>query len=386
MTNLMLTCPASCCCNIKVFQPFDTKSIASAVSSFFLESMMTKPKPQYKSKILVIDDDPEIRKLMATVLEEEGYELFFAGNGQEGLEKALQTPPDLIFLDVRMPVLDGIGFLKALNKRGPALCPVLVISGHEDELLLNECFDQGIFSLIHKPFNVKEIIAVSRRFTRVAALRNQLSCNLDTVASLSQQASLLGLGNQDGQHLIEALPFPVFVKDRKGMLIQVNKALEEFTGLGRDALLGKTGEEISRDKQFLTNHHRDELTVIEGGGVLCHEQMVKDSHGKQQEVVVCRSAVSMDNEQAAVLGIMINISEFGFSSFKRMLATRYPDLSARECEVANLVRVGMSNKEVAGLLNIALCTVEYHRANLREKLGLKKGDCVNLSTVLLALK
>jgi len=46
----------------------------------------------------------------------------------------------------------------------------------------------------------------------------------------------------------------------------------------------------------------------------------------------------------------------------------------------------MSNKEIARQLNIALCTVEYHRANVREKLGLKKGDCANLSTVLLSLK
>jgi DNA-binding NarL/FixJ family response regulator len=82
---------------------------------------------------------------------------------------------------------------------------------------------------------------------------------------------------------------------------------------------------------------------------------------------------------------MIDITEFGFSSFKRMLANRYPDLSTREREVANLVRLGMSNKEVARHLNIALCTVEFHRTNLREKLGLEKGKNINLSTALLAL-
>jgi PAS domain S-box-containing protein len=349
--------------------------------------MMTKPTPQYQSKILIIDDDPAIRKLMANALEDEGYELLFAGNGQEGLEKALLTPPDLIFLDVHMPVLDGIGFLKALNQREPGACPVLVISGHEEELLLNECFGQGIFSFIHKPFNVKEIIAVSRRFTRAAEIRNRLSCNLEAATSVTQQASLLGLGSQDGQRLIEALPFPVFVKNREGKVMQVNKALEDFTGFGRDVMLGKTGEEVSRDKQFITNNHAVELTLLENGSSVCHEQMVTDSQGKQQEVVVCRSAVSTDDgPTAAILGIMIDLSEFGFSSFKRMLATRYPDLSTRECEVANLVRLGMSNKEMARQLNIALCTVEYHRANVREKLGLKKGDCANLSTVLLSLK
>ena len=221
----------------------------------------------------------------------------------------------------------------------------------------------------------------------MAEIRSQLAGNLDTAASLSQQASLLGLGSQDGQRLIEALPFPVFVKNREGKLMQVNKALEDFTGFGRDAMLGKTGEEFSRDKQFITNNHAVDLTLLENGSCVCHEQMVTNSQGKQQEVVVCRSAISSDDgPSAAILGIIIDISEFGFSSFKRMLATSYPNLSARECEIANLVRLGMSNKEIARQLNIALCTVEYHRANVREKLGLKKGDCANLSTVLLSLK
>ncbi len=68
-----------------------------------------------------------------------------------------------------------------------------------------------------------------------------------------------------------------------------------------------------------------------------------------------------------------------------MLATKIHGISSREREVVNLVRLGMSNKEVAFQLNIALCTVEYHRSYLRSRLGLKKGDNVNLSTALLAM-
>ena len=70
-----------------------------------------------------------------------------------------------------------------------------------------------------------------------------------------------------------------------------------------------------------------------------------------------------------ILGVMIDITEFGFSSFKKMLASKYPNLSVREREVANLVRLGMSNKEVAHQLNIALCTVEYHRAQSAGEAG-----------------
>jgi len=340
----------------------------------------------HKPRILIVDDDPAIGTLMANILQDEGYELLFASNGRDGLEKVFSAHPDLIFLDMLMPVLDGVGFLKKLNQRGNSFCPILVISGHEDELLVNECFDQGIFSLIRKPFHASEIIAISRRYTRLAEIKNRLSFNLETVTFLSKQASAFGLDNTDEQYLIEALPFPVFVKNRERVLIQVNKALEDFVDLDREAILGKTCDEISQDKQFIANNHEIELTLAEEGGVAYHEQMVADRQGKQREVIIYRSAVTAGKGRpVAILGIMIDITEFGFSSFKKMLAAKYPDLSAREREVANLVRLGMSNKEVARQLNIAVCTVEYHRANLREKLGLKKGDNSNLSTVLLAL-
>ena len=340
-----------------------------------------------KPKILIIDDDPVINSLMAAILKDEGYELYFAVDGREGLDQALSVHPDLIFLDMCMPVLDGIGFLKELRLRSDSSCPILAITGLEDDLVLNECFDQGIFSLIHKPFRSCEIVAVCRRYTRLTEIKKRLSFNSDTVAFLSKQASSFGLDNSDEQGLIEVLPLPVFVKNRDRVLIQVNKALEDFTGLDRGTMIGRTCEEISIDRQFVLSDHESEIALAEDGGLACIEQMVTDRLGKLREVIICRSAVTsgINSSLVGTLGVMIDITEFGFSSFKKMLANKYPSLSPREREVANLVRLGMSNKEVARQLNIALCTVEYHRTNLREKLGLQKGDNVNLSTALLSL-
>lgn len=342
---------------------------------------------KHKPKILIIDDEPVIGLMMADILKDEGYALFFAVDGLDGLAKANSIHPDLIFLDMCMPVLDGVGFLKKLNERGKFFCPILAITAYEDDVALSECFDQGIFSLIRKPFHASEIIALCRRYTKLTEIKKRLSFNLETVAFLSKQASSFGLDNIEEQDLIEAIPLPIFVKNRERVLVQVNKAFETFTGLDRGAIVGKTCEEISRDRQFITNDHETESTLVVDGCLACHEQVVTDRQGKPREVIICRSVVvnGTSSQPVAILGIMIDITEFGFSSFKKILVHRYPQLSAREREVANLVRLGMSNKEVAQQLNIALCTVEYHRANLREKLGLKKGDNVNLSTALLAL-
>lgn len=342
---------------------------------------------KHKPKILIIDDDPVINKLMASILEGEDYELFFAINGRDGLDKALSIHPDLIFLDMCMPVLDGIGFLKELNERGPSSCPVLALTGIDDDLVLNECYDQGIFSLIRKPFYPTEIKALCRRYTKVTEVKNRLSFNLETIEFLSKQASSFGLDNMDEQGLIEALPFPVFVKNMECIVVQVNKALEDFTGLSREVIVGKSCGEISGDKQFFARNHETEQSLFVDGGVARHEQMVTDREDQQREVIIFRSVVrsGIDSQPVGILGVMVDITEFGFSSFKKMLVNRFPSLSARELEVANLVRLGMSNKEAARQLNIALCTVEYHRANLREKMGMKKGDKTNLSTALLSL-
>ena len=342
---------------------------------------------KYKPKILIVDDDPTISSLMAFILKDEGYELFFAINGRDGLEKVIAIHPDLIFLDMCMPVLDGIGFLKELNELCSVSCPVLAITGLKDDLVMNEGFEQGIFSLIHKPFCPNEILALCRRYTRLTKFKKRLSFNIGTVGFLSKQASSFGLDSLEQQDLIEALPLPVFVKNRDRVVIQVNRAFEVFIGLDRGAIVGRICEEICSDKKFVVSNHEAESRLVENGGLFCQEQIIADRQGGSREVIICRSAVINEScaQPVGILGIMIDITEFGFFSFKKMLASRYPELSTREREVANLVRLGMSNKEVARQLNIALCTVEFHRTNLREKLGLEKGKKINLSTALLAL-
>lgn len=342
---------------------------------------------KYKPKILIVDDNPVIRSLMAGILKDEGYDLFFAVNGQDGLDQALTIHPDLIFIDLCMPVLDGIGFLRELNERTTSPCPLLAITGTEDDLVLDECFNQGIFSLIRKPFRATEIIALCRRYTKVTEIKRHLSFNMDMVTFLSQQASSFGLDNMQQRDLIEALPLPVFIKNREQVVIQVNRAFEAFTGIDRDAIVGKRCEEIGSNKEFLARSHEAELVLVKDGGSSCLAQTVTDPAGRLREVIVCRAAVTSGSRSlpVGILGVIIDVSEFDFSSYKKKLVSKFPTLSSRECEVANLVRLGMSNKEVARQLSIALCTVEYHRAHLRVKMGLKKGDNVNLSTVLLSL-
>lgn len=66
-------------------------------------------------KVLIVEDNEALRKIYVAVLSSEGFEVEFAGDGREALSKARKAPPDLILLDVMMPHLDGLGFLRAFD-------------------------------------------------------------------------------------------------------------------------------------------------------------------------------------------------------------------------------------------------------------------------------
>ena len=87
----------------------------------------------HRATVLVVDDDPDTVETMRDILEEEGHTVLSARNGREGLEVALRRIPDLVLLDLDMPIMDGHAFLEAAGKE-PTLADVtmVVLSGAAD--------------------------------------------------------------------------------------------------------------------------------------------------------------------------------------------------------------------------------------------------------------
>ncbi len=112
-----------------------------------------------KIKILVIDDEPNIVQTLRDRLEMNDYEVVTAGNGKEGLKKALQEKPDVILLDVIMPVMDGHEMLEVLRKQpGGNFSSVIMLTARsqtQDIARANAC---GIDDYIVKPFDLSELL------------------------------------------------------------------------------------------------------------------------------------------------------------------------------------------------------------------------------------
>jgi len=108
-----------------------------------------------RQPILVIDDDPQIVDLVRDILEFEGYVVATAANGQEGLMVLDQIQPGLVLLDMRMPVLDGWGFARALQTRGDTT-PIVVMTAAQDAK--QWAAEIGATSYVAKPFDFDDLV------------------------------------------------------------------------------------------------------------------------------------------------------------------------------------------------------------------------------------
>ena len=107
--------------------------------------------------ILIVEDDPAIQSALEVALEGYGYQVALASNGREGLAHIEKQRPSLVFLDMRMPVLDGWGFSRELQERGfdP---PVVVMTTNSDAERTAQ--ELGAAGHLGKPFNLHELMAV----------------------------------------------------------------------------------------------------------------------------------------------------------------------------------------------------------------------------------
>lgn len=114
------------------------------------------------SKILVIDDSPMVFKAVKKALEPEGFEMLEqAFNGQEGLEKVSLLQPDVIILDITMPIMDGIQTAQNLFRKN-SNSKVVMVSAMGDEDLVNQAKRIGVSHFLTKPFKADELVSAVR--------------------------------------------------------------------------------------------------------------------------------------------------------------------------------------------------------------------------------
>ena len=130
-------------------------------------------------KILVVDDEPDIRSLIKEILEDETFEVAVAEDATEANNIRESFDPDLILLDIWMPDIDGISLLKQWNESDQMDVPVIMISGHGTVETAVEATRLGAYDFIEKPLSLaKLILTVNHALEKTVKLVGAVSCLL----------------------------------------------------------------------------------------------------------------------------------------------------------------------------------------------------------------
>ncbi len=121
------------------------------------------------AKILVVDDHPQIVRLLQRVLQTDAHEVITASDGEEALQKLHDEGPALVILDVTMPKKNGYEVLREL-KSDPSTqqIPVIMLSGKDQEIEMNYGLQLGADWYVPKPFRPGDILSLTRRFLETA--------------------------------------------------------------------------------------------------------------------------------------------------------------------------------------------------------------------------
>jgi CheY-like chemotaxis protein len=161
-----------------------------------------------KKNILIVEDEKNIRSLLRMILEEDNYNVIEAENGKNALEIAKLQDFDMIFTDVRMPVMDGLTFLASLKKIKPDI-PVALLTSFDSAKYATEALKSGAFTFCTKPININEVKRVARKGIELRRL--------------SEDISVIR------QHMMKSISFK-FPSDKKfinGVLAETGKMMRE---------------------------------------------------------------------------------------------------------------------------------------------------------------
>lgn len=412
-------------------------------------------------KVLIIDDEKTVKKAMQKALKNEGYDLIFAENGKKGLELLKKEKPSLVFLDLKMPIMDGIEFLEKIKISHKDPYHVVVITGHGEDADIDKCYGLGVNSFLRKPLSMTEVCCLAKRCIHLKQIEAELEEHRTNLQKLVDEKTVKIQEQLTFQQtLIDAIPAPIFFKDTAFNFIGCNKAFVECLGSTKKKIIGKNfadlipainaKKEAAKDALLLKNKKPqmyqavlpfkdgkkhdiafnkavfkgpdDQVAGIIGvifdntereqaisklaekSKALNHANlslriMIKQLSDAQNEERVgnipnlkelvlpatdqLEAILSSPSERAYLENIMLNLNRVT-STFAKKLSQMDLGMSPKEIQVADLIRIGLSNKESAIQMNVTKSTVEFHRDNLRKKLGLKHKK-KNLRSYLMAL-
>ncbi|MFC1887894.1 sigma-54-dependent transcriptional regulator [Candidatus Cloacimonadota bacterium] len=178
------------------------------------------------ASILIVEDDHAVRRELAQVLLEEGYQVLTAGDGEQALLEMEDTIPDLILLDLILPGIDGLSLLEKIKKQYKQII-VIMVSGSSDLNLAVEAMKIGAFDFIKKPYNDQELLLVIRKALKINYDRRELENLKKRVYEHSDDEKVMG-----GSFLIQKVLKQVYLVGPTNMSV----IIQGSSGTGKEVI------------------------------------------------------------------------------------------------------------------------------------------------------
>lgn len=149
-----------------------------------------------KPRVLIIDDEANIRSILSTLLKKNGYGVQAADSGEAGLEIYARFKPEVILLDLKMPGIDGIEVMEALDKRLNADCRTIIMTAHGEVRSAVEAMKKGAFDYLQKPFDNDELLAVISRAVEMVTLKRRVRELEDQLEEAYSFENIIGISDK----------------------------------------------------------------------------------------------------------------------------------------------------------------------------------------------
>jgi PAS domain S-box-containing protein len=316
-------------------------------------------------KILLIEDEKDLRESTSDFLKAEGFKVIMAEDGVDGIQKALKNIPDVILCDITIPRIDGYEVLDTLKQvPSTSIIPFMFFTGKADRDSIIKGLQHGADDYIIKPFNFDELLISIRK-----RIQNQ-----DKIMKIAESGFFTLLNNS----LISAYIC------QGNRIVVANAEFFSTTGYNKEEVINKNFAHFlpSEFQDKLLENMKHCINGIKAGFKLETEFIKKDS--TQIRVVITGNSFTYKG-YAAIVGNIVNSKDFQNDNFHYSYKGQEVDkhsLTKRETEVMKLICLGCSTREIANQLNLSERTVEGHKTNLYTKCKLKN----TASLVIYAIK